>query len=442
MLPSRRHTYDVPSTSPRQPLTFDDLMVRGSTVTTPPRPPTLLSQRRSRLRSERKLSLRSLPIGSFASTTASASATKRNCDNFQFFLKFITGTFWAKPSSVVATLVNETIKNANARQFLLGKNGLECLNAYENVCVHKLSHRHGMDSRVHLSGGARAFVRRFLENQGADYYNWLYFGLNCPEMYSVFGDYTWESFLGMGSFARVHLLQHRTNKSYTVVKLQKFEDSVEKANINIHDALKEVKVLQASKNAHIIEMKSHGINQNRVYIELEYADLGTLQFMLTGQPMTNSMMLSCWNDILDGLNFLHQHNIIHRDVKCENIFVFSSGTKVLFKLGDLNLARVLLSKSDYAQSYCGSFTTMAPEVLANEPYGVSADMWSFLCVALRTMGLKSVNPISLTTSTLVQRIPAAYDSYLKEFIEMLHKIQPQERPTAAACLEWLENTHD
>ena len=231
---------------------------------------------------------------------------------------------------------------------------------------------------------------------------------------------------------KMSLLKHREdheNNNYTVVKLQKIESSIEQIMYHQNDALKEIKILQESQHENILSMKSHGIIDNRVYIELEYADLGTLNNKLRSNKNYWQFpdIRDCWMQILSGIAFIHSIRIIHRDIKCDNIFVFHYENRIVYKIGDFNLSRSLSNMSSHATSVCGSRCTMAPEIFANEPYDYSVDIWSFLCVALRTLGLKEMNPISISTESLLERIPHVYtNDKLFDFLASLHNIQPSK----------------
>lgn len=76
-----------------------------------------------------------------------------------------------------------------------------------------------------------------------------------------------------------------------------------------------------------------------------------------------------------GLKSLHDQKILHRDLKCANVFVTADR---LYKLGDLNVSKVL--KKDYACTQTGTPYYASPEVWKDKPYGVKSDMWSLGCV--------------------------------------------------------------
>lgn len=79
-------------------------------------------------------------------------------------------------------------------------------------------------------------------------------------------------------------------------------------------------------------------------------------------------------DILKGLKFLHQGNIIHRDVKSANVF-FVNG---IAKLGDLNVSKVM--EGNFATTQTGTPYYTSPEIWQGKKYTANCDIWSLGCL--------------------------------------------------------------
>ena len=79
--------------------------------------------------------------------------------------------------------------------------------------------------------------------------------------------------------------------------------------------------------------------------------------------------------ITKGLKSLHSKKILHRDLKCANIFIDGDGK---YKLGDLNVSKVLKKGLAYTQT--GTPYYASPEVWQDLPYDMKSDMWSLGCV--------------------------------------------------------------
>jgi MAP/microtubule affinity-regulating kinase len=85
--------------------------------------------------------------------------------------------------------------------------------------------------------------------------------------------------------------------------------------------------------------------------------------------------------ILDALNYCHQHNIVHRDLKLENILVSPDGTPKLIDFGFTYLADQKISNT-----FCGTLFYMAPEIILKKPYfGGPADIWAIGVLAYKMM---------------------------------------------------------
>lgn len=78
--------------------------------------------------------------------------------------------------------------------------------------------------------------------------------------------------------------------------------------------------------------------------------------------------------ILRGVQAIHCSNILHRDIKCENIFLRKKKNGgVVCKIGDFGFAKVI---DQTTRTNCGTTLYMAPEVFALKPYDFKADIWS------------------------------------------------------------------
>lgn len=131
-----------------------------------------------------------------------------------------------------------------------------------------------------------------------------------------------------------------------------------------------------------------------------------------------------------GLKSLHDKKILHRDLKCANVFIASDK---VYKLGDLNVSKVL--KKDFACTQTGTPYYASPEVWKDQPYGVKSDMWSLGCVIYEMAALKppfTARDLSglykKVCAGIFDRIPFQYSNDLQAVISSLLKLDPKKRP--------------
>jgi len=80
--------------------------------------------------------------------------------------------------------------------------------------------------------------------------------------------------------------------------------------------------------------------------------------------------------MIRGLKCLHDLKILHRDLKCANVFISSDNKSVA--LGDMNVSKI--AKKEFVTTQTGTPYYASPEVWKDKPYGKKSDIWSLGCV--------------------------------------------------------------
>ena len=150
---------------------------------------------------------------------------------------------------------------------------------------------------------------------------------------------------------------------------------------------------------------------------------------------------------MEGLKYLHDRNVIHKDIKGANILVDKDGTAKLADFGCSKvLEKTLASMNDKQENALqGSFPWMAPESV-KATLGRRSDIWSFGCTLLEMATgkipwshLKLDNPMALLMKiALSEDLPEIPNTLSPEFTDLLKKIlvkDPEQRPYAAEILE-------
>lgn len=140
--------------------------------------------------------------------------------------------------------------------------------------------------------------------------------------------------------------------------------------------------------------------------------------------------------MVNGLHALHKKKIVHRDIKCANIFLTKDGT---VKLGDLNVSKV--AKAAALQTQTGTPYYASPEVWQDKPYDKSSDIWSLGAVLYEMVALsppftaKDMKGLfNKVTKGVYPKIPAIFSSDLSSMIASLLKVDPKKRPSSEQIL--------
>ncbi|XP_058735661.1 serine/threonine-protein kinase WNK8-like [Vicia villosa] len=150
---------------------------------------------------------------------------------------------------------------------------------------------------------------------------------------------------------------------------------------NLEKLYSEVHLLKSLKQENIIKLYSSWVDEKTRTINMitELFTSGSLRQYRKKHKNVDMKAIKNWaRQILRGLCFLHSHNppVIHRDLKCDNIFVNGNNRQV--KIGDLGLA--IIMQQPTARSVIGTPEFMAPE-LYEEEYNELVDIYSFgMCI--------------------------------------------------------------
>ncbi|XP_030641762.1 mitogen-activated protein kinase kinase kinase 13 [Chanos chanos] len=136
----------------------------------------------------------------------------------------------------------------------------------------------------------------------------------------------------------------------------------------------DIKHLRKLKHPNIIGFKGVCTQAPCYCIIMEYCAQGQLYEVLrAGRKVTPRLLVDWATGIASGMNYLHLHKIIHRDLKSPNVLITQNDT---VKISDFGTSKELSDKST-KMSFAGTVAWMAPEVIRNEPVSEKVDIWSF-----------------------------------------------------------------
>ena len=231
----------------------------------------------------------------------------------------------------------------------------------------------------------------------------------------IFGNWVINGIIGKGSYGTVYeiekneygLVSHAAVKVICVEKPDKdnsdfMMDGLDSDNITdyyqeiIDNMIDECALMEQMKgDSHIVSYEDHQIEQDEngnwiIYIRMEL--LTPLPIYLKNRVLSQQDVVQMGIDLCEGLETCHRNNVIHRDIKPDNIYVTDIGT---YKLGDFGISKALVD-TEFAMSQKGTRSYMAPEVYRGEPYDKTTDLYCLGLVLYRYMNENRLPFLPLT----------------------------------------------
>lgn len=262
--------------------------------------------------------------------------------------------------------------------------------------------------------------------------------------------YVISSDLGEGTYSKVKsaLWQRPGERSSMKVALKIINKKTAPKDFLDKFLPRELEVIQKLNHKSIVAAYEIINIGQKVYISLEWAGHGDLlQYVRLKGNLKETEARRMFTELLGAIEYIHKHNIVHRDLKCENILL---SKKNAIKLADFGFARTLVPPQ-LSKTFCGSAAYAAPELLQGIPYvGTCADVWS-LGVILYIMVCSAMpyRDNNIKTLLLDQRQPLhiprnVRSTITKELLMYLGRIltfNPQKRATVNECfdMDWLND---
>ncbi|KAH0458551.1 hypothetical protein IEQ34_013866 [Dendrobium chrysotoxum] len=189
----------------------------------------------------------------------------------------------------------------------------------------------------------------------------------------VVGDYMFGRQIGSGSFSVVWLARHRVNGVEVAVK----EIVMDKLSKKLQESLlSEIVILKRIKHPNIIAMHDIIEASGRIYLILEYCRGGDLSLYIQRHGRVSEATAKHFmQQLANGLQVLRDNNLIHRDLKPQNLLLSTTDDNSVLKIADFGFARSL-QPLGLAETLCGSPLYMAPEIMQLQKYDAKADLWS------------------------------------------------------------------
>merc|ERR1719369_2168008 len=210
--------------------------------------------------------------------------------------------------------------------------------------------------------------------------------------------------------------------------------------------MNEVNILASCNHVNIVRLAyivHKSLATERILIIMEFADAGDLAIAIKRQRELRQLIpevqvLTWFVQITFGLQYIHKKNILHRDLKTQNIFLT---TQNIIKIGDFGISKSLSHTLDLATTAIGTPHYLSPEICKRLPYNHKSDMWSLGCVLYEMCTLQLAFPadnfINLVQSICrgsYKPISTQYSSKVADLVQVLLRPVPERRPSAEQLL--------
>ncbi|XP_077397083.1 serine/threonine-protein kinase SIK3 homolog isoform X4 [Festucalex cinctus] len=185
------------------------------------------------------------------------------------------------------------------------------------------------------------------------------------------GHYEIERTIGKGNFAVVKLATHAITKAKVAIKIV---DKTQLDDENLKKIFREVQIMKLLKHPHIIRLYQVMETERMIYLVTEYASGGEIfDHLVAHGRMAEKDARKKFKQIVAAVHFCHCRNIVHRDLKAENLLLDHN---LNIKIADFGFSN-LFSRGQLLKTWCGSPPYAAPELFEGKEYdGPKVDIWS------------------------------------------------------------------
>lgn len=204
----------------------------------------------------------------------------------------------------------------------------------------------------------------------------------------------------------------------------------------------ELRVLQTTSHPNVLKLYSVFFDVESIYVVSEYCENGNLlDFMGRAGSLDTKEVLRIVLQILSGLEYLHSKNIVHLDIKPENIFL---DQKFNVRIGDFGFSRALLTKKQIKFS-CGSLCYLSPEVILNKEVDPKkSDLWGAGLILYQLINQRLPWRVTDDDNLIIQDIlhddpwlPLFIPHPLQKIISQMLSKDSTLRPTATEAINTL-----